>query len=73
MPRPHRADEAGGLDHALNRGSLRATFVHKGADFDAFEKPLGDEDWVESIARPLNLESTLRPRGRKRLRFPNNR
>ncbi|MFM8327520.1 MAG: hypothetical protein ACKN9U_21885, partial [Pirellulaceae bacterium] len=33
-------------------------------------KPLGDDDWVESIARRLNLESTLHPRGRKRLRFP---
>ncbi|MEO1530487.1 MAG: hypothetical protein AAFX06_34290, partial [Planctomycetota bacterium] len=33
-------------------------------------KPLGDEGWVESIARRLNLESTMRPRGRKRVRFP---
>ena len=35
-------------------------------------KPWGDEDWVESIARRLNLESTMRPRGRKRVRFPEN-
>ncbi len=34
-------------------------------------EPLGDEGWVESIARRLNLESTMRPRGRKRVRFPN--
>ncbi len=27
-------------------------------------KPLGEPTWVESIARRLNLESTLRPRGR---------
>lgn len=27
-------------------------------------QPLGDENWVESIARRLNLESTMRPRGR---------
>jgi hypothetical protein len=70
MPRPPRADEAGGLDHARNRGNLQATIFHKDADFDALEKPLGDDDWVESMARRLNLESTLRPRGQKRLRFP---
>jgi len=35
-------------------------------------RPLGDEGWVESIARRLNLESTMRPRGRKRVRFPKN-
>ena len=33
-------------------------------------RPLGDDNWVESIARRLNLESTMRPRGRKRVRFP---
>jgi putative transposase len=33
-------------------------------------KPLGDKGWVESIARRLNLESTLRPRGRPRVRLP---
>ena len=33
-------------------------------------KPFGDESWGESIARRLNLESTMRPRGRKRVRFP---
>ncbi len=33
-------------------------------------KPLGDEGWVESMARRLNLESTMRPRGRKQVRFP---
>jgi len=31
-------------------------------------RPLGDEGWVESIARLLGLESTLRPRGRPRVR-----
>ena len=30
--------------------------------------PLGDEGWVESIARRLDLESTMRPRGRPRVR-----
>jgi putative transposase len=33
-------------------------------------KPLDDEAWVESIARRLNLESTMRPRGRPQVRFP---
>jgi putative transposase len=33
-------------------------------------KPLGDEGWVQSIAERLNLESTIRPRGRPRVRFP---
>ena len=33
-------------------------------------KPLGDGGWGESKARRLNLESTMRPRGRKRVRFP---
>ena len=40
MPRPPRADEAGGLDHARNRGNLRSTIFHKDADFDAFERIL---------------------------------
>jgi putative transposase len=33
-------------------------------------KPLGDEGWVESIALRLNLESTIRPRGRPRVPDP---
>ncbi|MCD0463180.1 transposase [Roseiconus lacunae] len=32
--------------------------------------PLGDAGWVESIARRLDLESTLRPRGRPKKRPP---
>lgn len=40
MPRPPRADEAGGLYHALNRGNLRAEIFHKDADYDAFERIL---------------------------------
>ena len=36
MPRPPRADEAGGL----NRGNLRAEIFHKDADFAAFERIL---------------------------------
>jgi putative transposase len=38
MPRSPRADEAGGLYHALNRGNLRADIFKKEADYAAFEK-----------------------------------
>ena len=38
MPRPPRADEAGGLYHALNRGNARNTIFHKDEDYDAFER-----------------------------------
>ena len=31
--------------------------------------PFGSETWVESTARRLDLESTLRQRGRPRVRF----
>jgi len=40
MPRPPRADEAGGLYHALNRGNLRATIFQKHDDFAAFKNIL---------------------------------
>jgi hypothetical protein len=33
-------------------------------------RPLGDPDWIESIASRLNLESTIRPRGRQQIRVP---
>ena len=35
-------------------------------------KPLGDDAWVKSIARRLNLECTMRLRGRPGVRFPDN-
>ncbi len=40
MPRPPRADEAGGLYHALNRGNSRARIFRKEADYEAFERIL---------------------------------
>ena len=40
MPRPPRADEAGGIYHALNRGNLRADIFKKDEDFAAFERIL---------------------------------
>jgi len=42
MPRPPRADEAGGLYHALNRGNLRATIFRKDGDYLAFERILAE-------------------------------
>jgi putative transposase len=40
MPRPSRADEAGSLYHALNRGNARAAIFRKEADYQAFERIL---------------------------------
>ncbi len=40
MPRSPRADEAGGLYHALNRANFRATIFKKDEDYIAFDKIL---------------------------------
>ena len=40
MPRPKRADEAGAIYHALNRGNARSPIFHKEADYLAFERIL---------------------------------
>ncbi len=40
MPRPKRADEAGGIYHALNRGNAREKIFRKPADYEAFERIL---------------------------------
>ena len=37
MGRPPRADEAGGIYHALNRGNARHDIFFEDADFEAFE------------------------------------
>ena len=42
MARTKRADEAGGIYHALNRGNARATIFRKPEDFDAFERILAE-------------------------------
>lgn len=42
MPRPPRADEAGGLYHALNRGNARNTIFHKADDYAAFERIMAE-------------------------------
>ena len=42
MPRPPRADEAGAIYHALNRGNARQTIFHKTGDYEAFEKVIAE-------------------------------
>ena len=67
MPRAPRADEAGGLYHALNRGNLRATIFHKEADFAAFEKILGEALEIHQVElysyqlMPNHYHLVLRP------------
>ena len=47
------------VNRPLTAAELKAVrnSVHRGSRF-------GDETWVQAIARHLNLQSTLRPRGR---------
>jgi putative transposase len=42
MPRTKRADEAGGIYHALNRGNGRQEIFRKPEDYDAFERTLAE-------------------------------
>jgi putative transposase len=42
MGRPKRADEAGGIYHALNRGNARSTIFHKPEDYKALEQILAE-------------------------------
>ena len=51
MPRPPRADEAGALYHALNRGNNKQLIFRKPADYDAYERIV-----VEGLQRhPVDL------------------
>jgi len=42
MPRPPRADFAGGIYHALNRGNSRHDIFHKETDYEAFEQTVAE-------------------------------
>ena len=53
------------VNEALGNRELKA--IRNSAQRGA---PMGDEGWVESIARRLDSESTMRPRGRPRVRKP---
>jgi len=67
MPRPQRADEAGAIYHALNRGNTRRAVFRKKEDFLAFEKILAeglDRYEVELLAyqlMPHHWHLVLRP------------
>ena len=56
MSRPKRADEAGALYHALNRGNARESIFHKAGDYDAFERILAEgleRSAIDLLAYPL--------------------
>ena len=57
MPRPPRADEAGGLYHALNRGDLRACSLSEAVHMEMMS------GWNQSPHA-----SIICPRGRQQLR-----
>ena len=67
MPRSPRADEAGGLCHALNRGNLRAEIFKKEDDFAAFERILSEAlaiheiELYNSLLMPDHYHLVLRP------------
>ena len=42
MGRPPRADEAGKIYHALNRGNARNKIFFKDADYEAFERIIAE-------------------------------
>ncbi len=42
MPRPKRADEAGGIYHDLNRGNARCEIFCKAEDYEAFARILAE-------------------------------
>ncbi|MBX3418483.1 MAG: hypothetical protein KF851_12835 [Pirellulaceae bacterium] len=52
------------MNQALTDAELQAirTSAQRGS-------PFGDDRWIESTAKRLNLESSLRPRGRPRVHF----
>ena len=67
MPRPTRADEAGAIYHALNRGNARSTIFHKPEDYDAFERILAEglerhpADLIAYQLMPNHWHLVLRP------------
>ncbi len=67
MSRPKRADEAGAIYHALNRGNARSTIFHKPEDYEAFEKILAEGlelhpvDFLSYQLLPNHWHMVLRP------------
>ena len=64
-PMPRLPGWVGRVNEPLSQEELEAVRwrVRRGS-------PMGDPGWVESIARRLDLESTLRPRGRPAIKRP---
>ena len=67
MPRQKRADEAGAVYHALNRGNARRTIFHKHEDYQAFLRVLGDGldrypvELFSFVLMPNHWHMVLRP------------
>jgi putative transposase len=67
MPRPPRADEAGAIYHALNRGNARQTIFQKDGDYEAFERILGEGleryavEFLAYLLMPNHWHFVLRP------------
>ena len=67
MPRSPRADEAGGIYNALNRGNLRAEIFKKEDGFAAFERILSEALAIHEIElysfllMPNHYHLVLRP------------
>jgi len=68
MPRQKRADEAGGIYHALNRGNARQMIFRKDDDYQAFLKVLGEGlqrypvELFSFVLMPNHWHIVLRPR-----------
>jgi putative transposase len=68
MPRPRRADEAGGFDHALNRGHCRSQIFWTDDDDSALERILAEEVAEDDLSvfsfpsMPNHWHLVLRPK-----------
>jgi putative transposase len=51
MGRAPRADEAGEIYHALNRGNAKQPFFFKDADYEAFERIIVEAFWKRVLGR----------------------
>jgi putative transposase len=65
-PAPRLPNWVDRVNEALTDGELQA--IRRSVQHGS---PFGDPQWIESTARRLGLQSTLRSRGRPQIRFPN--
>ena len=68
MPRSPRADEAGALYHALNRGNARQRIFFKEADYEAFKRLIAEG--LEKFEVDLGKKRGGKKRGRGSLLTP---